>query len=202
MYSVSQGLNSGTTTALALSTSADLALRRSALCVWIWRSTSRLVLARRADSWIYQDNKHNCQSLWTLTVTWRSGAKDREITSLVEAAGPTLCVFLLAMSASFSPEPYRAKGCLLSLLSSLGCRVAAGLTRWERQKCLEDLGGLLSCGPPVSPSKNNHTKSLIHFDKIKSKSNQIKRWMDSFISLVPITDSVFRSQGVDRGEFS
>lgn len=112
-----------------------------------------------------------------------------EITSLVEAAGPTLCVFLLAMSASFSPEPYRAKGCLLSLLSSLGCRVAAGRTRWERQKCLEDLGGLLSCGPPVSPSKNNHTKSLIHFDKLKSKQNIDK--MDSVINLVPTTDSVF-----------
>ena len=71
MYSVSQGLNSGTTSVLALSTSADLALRRSALCVWIWRSTSRLVLARRADSWIYQDIKHNCQSLWTLSHSHR-----------------------------------------------------------------------------------------------------------------------------------
>lgn len=126
------------------------------------------------------------------------------------------------MSASFSPEPYRAKGCLLSLLSSLGCRVAAGRTRWERQRCLEDLGGLLSCGPPASPSKNNNnTKSLIHFDKIKSKSNQNIDEMDSVISLVPITDSVFllsfiltmiltrhgmieefMMEGVDRGDFS
>lgn len=57
MYSVSQGLNSGWTNFLALSTSADLALRRSSLWVWIWRSTSRLVLARRADSWIYRENK-------------------------------------------------------------------------------------------------------------------------------------------------
>ncbi|KAG7236028.1 hypothetical protein INR49_001428 [Caranx melampygus] len=34
MYSVSQGLNSGGTTFLALSKSADLALRRSVLCIW------------------------------------------------------------------------------------------------------------------------------------------------------------------------
>lgn len=54
MYSVSHGLNSGCITFLALTRSADLALRRSTLWVWMWCSTSRLVLARRADSWIYR----------------------------------------------------------------------------------------------------------------------------------------------------
>lgn len=57
MYSVSQGLNSGCTNFLVLTRSADLALRHSALWVLIWRSTSRLVLARRADLWIYQGEK-------------------------------------------------------------------------------------------------------------------------------------------------
>lgn len=82
------------------------------------------------------------------------------MTSLVEAAGPTLCVFLAAMSASFSPEPYRAKGCLPSLLSSLGCRAGAGLTRWERHVCFENLEGLLSCGPPVSLSTHRKDKQV------------------------------------------
>lgn len=35
----------------------------------------------------------------------------------MDAAGQTLWVFLEAMSACLSPQPYRAKGCLLSLLS-------------------------------------------------------------------------------------
>lgn len=56
----------------------------------------------------------------------------------------------------FSPEAYRAKGCLLSLLSSPGCRVGAGLTRCERHVCFEDLEGLLCCSrdPPVSLATN------------------------------------------------
>lgn len=53
MYSVTQGLNSAWTTLPVLSVSADLALWRSVVWVCIWRSTSRLILARRADLWIW-----------------------------------------------------------------------------------------------------------------------------------------------------
>lgn len=71
------------------------------------------------------------------------------------------------MSASLSPEPYRAKGCLLSLLSSLGCRADAGLTRWERKDCFEDLEGLLCCGPPVSFSANRKDKAELKYQEQK-----------------------------------
>lgn len=172
MYSVSHGLNSAWTTFVAFPRSADLALLRSFLWVWICRSTCRLVLARSADSWIYRENKQNCQFPVTRARSQHSiqthSATDRKVTSWVEAAGHTLCVFLPAMSASFSPEPYRAKGCLLSLPSSLGCRAGAGLTRKERQACFEDLEGLLCCAPLASFSTNRKDKAALKYQEQKS----------------------------------
>lgn len=92
------------------------------------------------------------------SVVCRSVEGQTEVTSWVEAAGQTLWVFLPAVSASFSPEPYRAKGCLLSWLSSLDCCAGAGLTRWERQACLESLEGLLCLIAPVSLSTSRKDK--------------------------------------------
>lgn len=113
--------------------------------------------------------KINLCSVTVQPVTYRSReGQTRKITSLVEAAGPTLCVFLPAMSASFSPEPYRAKGCLLS---SVGCRAGAGRTRWERQVCFEDLDlllGLVCCGPPMSLSTNRKDKCVKAEQKLKA----------------------------------
>lgn len=154
MYSVSQGLNSGGPTFLTLSKSADLARRRSLLWVWTWRSTCLLVLARKADSWIYQGNKHEFKfPLTHIQLQHMPEQHTVNITSLVEAAGPTLCVFLPAMSASFSPEPYRAKGCLLSLLRSLGCRGGEGLTCWDCRLFFEGLEGFLCRPEPLSTKR-------------------------------------------------
>lgn len=73
------------------------------------------------------------------TLLCRSSGTAGKLTSWVEAVGQTLCVFLPAMFASFSPEPYRAKGCLLCLLSSPRCCADAALTLQER---FDDLEGL------------------------------------------------------------
>lgn len=163
MYSVSHGLNSGCVTFLALTRSADLALRRSALWVCICRSTSRLVLARRADSWIYQGKKkNNTHQLQSHNPTLSRSGIARNLTSWVEAAGQTLCVFLPAMLASFSPEPYRAKGCLLCLLSSLRCCADAALTLQER---FDDLEGLRCLDWPAFFSTMRKDKILKYQQK-------------------------------------
>lgn len=163
MYSVSHGLNSGCVTFFALTRSADLALRRSALWVCIWRSTSRLVLARRADSWIYQGmKKKNTHKLQSHSPTLSGSGRAGKLTSWVEAAGQTLCVFLPAMFASFSPEAYRAKGCLLCLLSSLRCCADAALTLQER---FDDLEGLRCLDWPAFFSTMRKDKILKYQQK-------------------------------------